>query len=164
MDVHSINQFHNLHKPLGSLLRKTALAGVLATSFACVMNPAYADQLEAGLLAYDSGKFRLAETLLRPQAERGQIEAQVTLAKMLESGKDIGKNELEAKYWYRQAAENGDAEAQFCYSIMLAEEDELTDVTETESGYWLRQAADQDHPQAKLVYETMLNEDYQIGC
>ena len=161
MDVHSLRQVQNLPRQITSLFRKTALAGTLATS---LLGTVHADDLEDGLLAYEEGRFQLAAKLLRPHAERGTIEAQVTLAKILELDSSKSNNENEAREWYQRAAESGDAEAQFCYGIMLSQDDELDEIIDTEAGYWLKQAASQGHQQASIVYESLLNENYTIGC
>lgn len=50
---------------------------------------------------------------LRMQAEKGNVEAQFTLAQAYDRGLDVPKDKEEAVRWYRRAAEQGDAFAQF---------------------------------------------------
>ena len=50
---------------------------------------------------------------LLTQAERGDPEAQLEVGEMYVAGRDVPQNDVVAFAWYRQAAEQGVAEAQF---------------------------------------------------
>ncbi len=50
---------------------------------------------------------------LRAQAEKGNVEAQFSLAQAYDRGRDVAIDKVEAVRWYMRAAEQGDAFSQF---------------------------------------------------
>jgi TPR repeat protein len=65
--------------------------------------------------------------------------------------------------WYKKAAINGNAEAQFQLGLLYAD-GELPDGDWDTGMYWVEKAAEQGHQQAGIVLESMENEYYSIGC
>ncbi|MDA7967662.1 MAG: sel1 repeat family protein [Gammaproteobacteria bacterium] len=55
---------------------------------------------------------------LRKHVERGDVDAQYKLAEMLRAAKGIRADMYKAEYWYRKAAEQGHAEAQYSMGVV----------------------------------------------
>ena len=68
--------------------------------------------LQAGLDAYQSGDYPVALKELTPLANKGDATAQLRLGEMNEMGKGVRRNYPRALVRYRQAAEQGNTEAQ----------------------------------------------------
>lgn len=86
-----------------------------------------------------------ALTLLRQQAVTGDKLWQLALGRRL----DEDKKYAEALDWYRKAAEQGLADAQYLYACMLAE-GAAAPPQPTHAAKWFRDAADQNHPEAQF--------------
>lgn len=77
---------------------------------------------------------------LTAKAQAGDIEAQLTLARLYETGDDrTPQDPAMALRWYRQAAEQGDPSAQYELGRMLS------NVNATEAESWFRKSAKQGH-------------------
>src|SRR5262245_56139273 len=72
-----------------------------------------AHSLEAGAEAYNKGFFETALREFRPLAEQGNATAQASLGAMYALGQGVPQDAAEAVRWYRKAAVQGLAEAQF---------------------------------------------------
>ncbi len=101
-----------------------------------------AGPLEDGLAAYDRGDFATAMRLWRPLAEQGNVTAQYNLGVMYAKGRGVPqdyvqaylwfnlaasrlsdvkhRDDAEAVKWYRLAAEQGYASAQYNLGLMYA--------------------------------------------
>ena len=79
---------------------------------------------------------------------------QLALGECYFDGKGVAKDKSEAVKWYRKAAEQGDAEAQYklggCY---LDGEGVARD--KTEALKWWRKAAEQGHEEARFFFEVL---------
>ncbi|HIC81547.1 MAG TPA: sel1 repeat family protein [Kiloniellaceae bacterium] len=85
---------------------------VMAASTLGSGRPAFADFAE-GLEAYDAGDLGTAYAEWLPLAEAGDLQAQVALAGILETGgTGLARDLPAAARWYRRAAVRGDAVAQ----------------------------------------------------
>ena len=73
--------------------------------------------------------------LCRPLAERGDPVAQNALAGLYYSGDGVPQDDAEAARWYRLAAEQGHAEAQYALGLLI---------------YYIGRGAPQDNTQALL--------------
>lgn len=83
--------------------------------------PALADFAE-GLEAYDAGDLGAAYAEWLPLAECGDLQAQVALAGILETGgTGLARDLAAAARWYRRAAERGDAVGQMNLGEMYAQ-------------------------------------------
>jgi len=69
--------------------------------------------LQTGLEAYQSGDYANALKVLLPLANKGDAAAQLYLGMMNEMGQGTAQNYARAAVRYRQAAEQGNAEAQY---------------------------------------------------
>ena len=67
---------------------------------------------EDGLNAYKQGHYAEAIRLWLPVAKAGDSEIQFNLGVMYNEGRGISQNLDEALYWFKRAAEKGDADAQ----------------------------------------------------
>ncbi|OUM00028.1 hypothetical protein A8M77_23675 [Variovorax sp. JS1663] len=94
-------------------------------------------------------------------AEKGDAEAARTLGAFYdpdswtkETSPLPSANPIEAARWFKQAAEAGDAEAQYRYAMLLKKG--RTDEADgpEQSVAWLRKAADQGHEAAKKALDT----------
>ena len=74
--------------------------------------------------------------------------AQLHLAYFYESGTGVEKNYVEAVKWYRKAAEQGDASAQYNLGLMYLDGEGVRKNT-SEAKRWFKKAADQGHEKAK---------------
>ncbi len=86
------------------LFRTLIISGCL-----CVLMPALslAVTFEDGKAAYQAKDYKTALAIIRPLAEQGNSQAQVTLGIMYDYGQGIEKNPAEAMKWYIKAAEQG---------------------------------------------------------
>ena len=91
------------------LLIGLGLAVALAVALA--IPPARAD-FDAGLAAYDGGRYREAAAHWAPLAKSGHAGAQVALAGLYRQGLGVTADAVRAARLYRQAAEQGLAIAQ----------------------------------------------------
>jgi TPR repeat protein len=67
----------------------------------------YAVSYEEGKQAYLSQDYERALEILKPLAEEGHSQAQITLGLMYDYGHGVEKNSSESMKWYRMAAEQG---------------------------------------------------------
>jgi hypothetical protein len=95
------------------VLRTLAFATLLALAL-----PAYGQDLQKGLDAYNNGDYATALRELRPLAEQGYAKAQFRLGWMYYNGKGVAQDDAEAVRWYRLAAAQGLAGAQNNLGIM----------------------------------------------
>tara|TARA_A100001037_G_scaffold26007_1_gene21159 strand:+ start:1446 stop:2042 length:597 start_codon:yes stop_codon:yes gene_type:complete len=74
--------------------------------------PVVAGDLKDAVAAYKAGDYQKALRLLKPLAEQGDVDAQSYLGAMYDDGERVPEDDAKAVYWYRKAAEQGDAWAQ----------------------------------------------------
>jgi len=82
--------------------------------------PAYGQDFQKGVEAYNSGDYATALREWRPLAEQGHAGAQYNLRFMYDEGFGMAQDDAEAARWFRLAAEQGDAEAQFYLGLSYA--------------------------------------------
>ena len=87
-------------------------------------------------------------TDLRALAEAGDIEAQYNLG-VYAAGRGVSQDAAEAVTWFRRAAEQGHAGAQFTLGVMLAAGEGIPE-DDVEAVAWFRRAAEQGHAGAQL--------------
>ncbi len=131
-------------------LKHTLAAVGLMLSFAV---PAAAGPFEDGVAAYSKGDYATALRLLFPLAEQGNARAQLNLGVMYNNGWGVTQNDAEAAKWFRKAAEQGLANAQYLVGNMYVLQDYL------EAVKWYRLAADQGLDIAQYALGLM----YDIG-
>jgi TPR repeat protein len=81
-------------------------------------------------------------------AKKGDAQAQIKLADLYRTGKDVPQNFPEAAKWYRSAAEQGLPEGQFKLGELLFDGKGVAQDSE-EASKWLEKAAAQGHQAAK---------------
>ena len=70
-------------------------------------NSVYATSYEEGKQAYLNKDYELALEILKPLAEEGDSQAQITMGLMYDYGHGVKKDPAESIRWYRMAAEQG---------------------------------------------------------
>jgi TPR repeat protein len=86
---------------------------------------------------------------LRAKAERGDSEAQRSLASCYATGNGVAKDQAKAVKWLRKAAEQGSAHAQCDLGISYANGDGVKP-DKVEAARWLRRAAEQGLAEAQF--------------
>ncbi|MCH9741927.1 MAG: sel1 repeat family protein [Proteobacteria bacterium] len=91
--------------------------------------------------AYQKGNYSKAFKLFKPLAEKQDDSAQCALGVMYDKGQGVTKDEKQALYWYRLAAEQGNAVAQAALGDYY--EHALAGLTQdyVKAAYWYQQAA-----------------------
>lgn len=80
----------------------------------------YRLELADAFVAFDREDYQRAHELFREFAEKGDPAAQFNLGTLCESGWGTPKSDKAAECWYRKAAEEGLADAQFQLAALLA--------------------------------------------
>lgn len=131
------------------MLRTLAFATMLLLAL-----PAYGQDLEKGLDAYDSGDYETALRELRPLAEAGDAEAQYNLGAMYARGWGVAQDYAEGVRWWRLAAEQGHAVSQYFLGLQYATGTGVAQ-NDVEAVRWWRLAAEQDHAGAQQNLDHM---------
>ncbi|MDO4626090.1 MAG: tetratricopeptide repeat protein [Pasteurellaceae bacterium] len=84
---------------------------------------------------------------LQPLAEQGNVEAQFYLGIKYAKGLGVAQDYSQAEYWYKQAAKQGVAEAQFNLGKIAQDY--------SQAMYWYEQAAEQGLAQAQSNFGAM---------
>lgn len=97
------------------------VALLLATYVPPALADDLADDLAAGLEAYDGGDYETAAAHWKRAAESGDTDAMTSLAGLYMAGQGVTRNVGAAVRWYRMAAERGDVAAQFNLGDLLSQ-------------------------------------------
>lgn len=100
-----------------------------------------ADPLEDGKAAYLAGDYGRAYEILRPLAEQGDADAQITLGIMYDYGQGVPKDDAAATEWYRKAALHGIPTVQHNLGVKYFEGIGI-EKDYAEAARWWRMAAD----------------------
>ena len=114
------------------------------------------------LVAYRWALWKLtAPWTHRTRPGQGHAKAQTRLGVMYDTGKGVAQDDVEAVAWYRQAAEQGIAEAQYWLGYILARSAGNGGVPEddAEAVRWYRRAAEQGLAGAQFN----LGQMYELG-
>ena len=87
---------------------------------------------------------KMLEELIQ-KAEAGEVDAQISLGFLYSLGIVIHKDDAKAKKWFRRAADQGSAEAQYCLALLYLNSEE--DISEAIT--LLEAAAKQEHTEAQ---------------
>jgi len=102
----------------------------------------------AGVAAYDKGDYEAARTLLKPEAEKGDPEAQVKYGLIFAKGLGVPSDAAGAFTWFQKSAAQGNVEAMYCmgvaYDVGDAGKQDPAKAVE-----WYRKAAEKDHLKAQ---------------
>jgi TPR repeat protein len=96
-------------------------------------------------------------------ASAGDAQAQLLLAHRYREGKDAALSLYEAAQWYRAAAEQGEAEAQYQLGLMCIDGAGITEDA-TEGFDWIARATLQGHPGATRVFNYLLKNPQPMEC
>jgi TPR repeat protein len=139
---------------MGVRLRSLVVA-VLAIGLFCTS--AISGSFEDGQAAYWRGDFVAALRIFQPLAEAGAARAQVALGLLYEDGQGVGRDYGQAVYWYRKAADQGDATGEHGLAILILYENGRgvpQDDAKAVSLY--RNAAEQGYANAENGLECMI--------
>lgn len=112
---------------LGQFARVSRTARVTAARilfFLCIATAglcAYAQSFDEALAHFDKGEFSEAFKIWRLLAERGNMVAAFNVGAMLQEGKGVEQDGMQAAAWYRKVAEKGDLQAQLALGLMFAD-------------------------------------------
>ena len=127
---------------------------------------AAAEPFEAGVKAFDEGRYQDALAAWLPLAEQGRAAAQFNLAVMYEKGLGVAGNAAEAARWYLAAAQRGDVSSQLKVGDMYAAGVGVARDLANAS-YWYGEAANgKDAAAARLARERLarLPEAFRAGA
>jgi hypothetical protein len=126
-----------------ALLRLTT-----ATILLCASSLGAAADTAAGLAAYEKGDYEAARTLLKPEADKGDAEAQVKYGLIFAKGLGVPADEREAFKWFQKSAAQGNAQAMYnmgvAYDLGVAGAKDIPKAVE-----WYRKAAEKDYLRAQ---------------
>src|SRR4051794_24634844 len=116
-----------------------------------VAAPASAQNVQAGIEAWQRADYSAAVAIWRPLAEKGDADAAFNLAQAYRLGRGVPTSLSAAKTWFERAAGKGHVDAQTTLGLLLFQNGD-----QTEGLRWLRAAAEQGEARALLVYGTAL--------
>jgi TPR repeat protein len=116
-------------------------ASILALSFVASLA---ADSLEDAVAAYRRADYATALRLYGSLAHQGLDVAQFNLGLMYDNGQGVSKDEAEATKWYRLAADQGRADAQYQLGHLYYKQTNYAEAVR-----WFRLAADQGRADAQ---------------
>lgn len=123
---------------------------VVFASFACA-SPALAQNVKAGIDAWQRGDYGSAVAIWRPLAEAGDADASFNLGQAFRLGRGVPVDLATAQTWLNIAASKGHIDAQATLGLLL-----FQNGNQIEGLKWLKDAAEQGDPRAMLVYGTAL--------
>jgi TPR repeat protein len=136
------------------LIKSVWLAAAAGTVL--LMSPALAqnapeDPVKAGVEAWDQrGDYKTAVALWRPEALKGNPDAQFNMGQAYKLGRGVTTDLNQAEEWYRKAAMQGHPQAQDNYGLMLFQNGKRTQAVE-----WLQRSATRGEARAQFVLGTM---------
>lgn len=107
--------------------------------------------VKAGVEAWEKGDFKQAVDLWRPQAAKGDADAQFNLGQAYKLGRGVGADLGQAEQWYSKAAWQGHEQAEANYGLAL-----FANGKRTESVAWIERAVQRGDPRAQYLLGTML--------
>jgi uncharacterized protein len=129
-----------IHKYLVAL----ALLGVAAS-------PLSAQNVRAGIEAWQRADYSAAVAIWRPLAEKGDADAAFNLGQAYRLGRGVPTNIAAATTWFQRAAAKGHVDAETTLGLLLFENGDQAGGLK-----WLKAAAEKGEPRALLVYGTAL--------
>src|SRR6266550_5742630 len=132
---------------LGMFRRYLVVASILGTAAASVS----AQNVKAGIEAWQRADYSGAVAIWRPLAEKGDADAAFNLGQAYRLGRGVSTNIAAATTWFGRAAAKGHVDAETTLGLLLFENGD-----QTQGLRWLKLAADKGDPRALLVYGTAL--------
>jgi len=130
---------------------KHQLLFAAAAALLAAAAPAQAQNVRAGIEAWQRADYAAAAAIWRPLAEAGDPDAAFNLAQAYRLGRGVPTNLSAAKNWFERSAAKGHIDAQTTLGLLLFQNNEQKDGLR-----WLKAAAEQGEARALLVYGTAL--------
>ncbi len=93
------------------------------------------EDFDRGAVAHRMQDYKTAFRIWLALAEKGQVDAQYNVARMLQDGDGTAQNPAEAMKWFRKAADQGDHEARHYLGLMHLRGEGVA-ASEAEAGKW----------------------------
>ncbi len=103
---------------LPRLARLLAFTPLLLALGATTTHAGTEEDFDRGSAAHRQQDYKTAFKIWLALAEKGQVDAQYNVARMLQDGDGAAQNPVEAMKWYRRAAGQGDQESQYYLGLM----------------------------------------------
>lgn len=104
---------------------------------------------------FKAGDFDAARTIWESLAARGNTTAMINLANLFQQGMGVNEDDRQALEYIRQAAELGDARAQ--YELGIEYEKGILVVRNLDkAAHWLKRSAEQDNADGQFAYGILL--------
>src|SRR5438477_5878719 len=116
-----------------------------------VAAPATAQNVKAGIEAWQRADYSAAVAIWRPLAEKGDADAAFNLGQAYRLGRGVPTNIAAATTWFQRAAAKGHVDAETTLGLLLFENGDQAGGLK-----WLKAAAEKGEPRALLVYGTAL--------
>jgi len=117
----ALRVFHNIRATLPPMILLAGLTTAAVTGGPQAAADDGMDAYQAGLAAYDGGRYADAVRQWRTAARAGLAPAMTALAGLYHLGEGVGADMALALGWYRRAAEAGDVTAQLNLGELLAD-------------------------------------------
>lgn len=130
-------------KQAATILIVAATAGLAA--------PAGAQDVQAGIAAWQAGDYAKAVQEWRPLADSGNADAQFNLAQAYRLGRGLPQNLALAEQWFERAARQRHEQAGASLGLLLFQNGRARDAMP-----WLQAAAQRGDPRAQYVFGTAL--------
>src|SRR5688572_24380595 len=127
------------------------LVGAAAAALVALGAPALAQDVEAGIRAWQAGDHAEAVLNWRPLADRGDQDAQFNLGHAYRLGRGVPQDMNLAEQYYERAARAGHVEAQAMYGLIL-----IQSGRRQEAMPYVQGAAERGDARAQYVYGTAL--------
>ena len=116
--------------------------------------PAIADTA-AGIAAYAKEDYETARNLLKPEAEKGDPEAQVKYGLIFAKGLGVPRDGAEGFKWFQKSSDQGNVEAFYCMGVAYDTGDAgAKDLTK--AAMWYRKGAEKGYAKAQYNLAVML--------
>ena len=106
-----------------------------------------APSVRNGVVLWQREQWAAAVAMWRPFAEAGDADAMFNIGQAHKLGRGLPRDEVQARAWFRRAAEKGHRPAQANLGILLFQLQERE-----EALVWLKRAAEAGEPRAQYVY------------
>lgn len=123
-----------------NLSRNSFLFPLLCIFILLQCNAVWGETYEEGKKAYLDKDYEKALSILKPLAEQGDSQAQVTLGIMYDFGHGVGKDTTEAIKWYIKAAEQGIPAVQHDVGVKYFQGQDV-EQDYLKAAYWWEQSA-----------------------
>jgi TPR repeat protein len=116
-----------------------------------VAAPAPAQNVQAGIQAWQRADYSAAVAIWRPLAEKGDADAAFNLGQAYRLGRGVPTNIAAATTWFQRAAAKGHVDAETTLGLLL-----FGNGDQAGGLKWLKAAAEKGEARALLVYGTAL--------